>query len=381
MKIPVSLQRCTSYEPGMVREALKNTLEPLGGMSAFVSPGQRVLLKPNLLMGKAPEAAVTTHPEIVKAVALEVMDAGAKVYLGDSQAVGSFASILKKTGIGNVMDDLGIQGVPFRTPKVFSLPEGGVYRSLELAAEAMEYDAMVNLPKLKTHGQMVLTMAVKNLFGTVVGAAKTGWHLKAGNDLNMADLLIDINRIVIPVLNVLDAVTAMEGNGPSGGDQRQVGLLAASPVAMALDQVVASLVGVDPARHPLLHRALEREIEGSETHEVKVLGMNAGEAAVGDFVLPSSVKKVDFELPGYVSGPLKRTLTTYPALDPVTCTACGLCEKICPVSAIRLYENGGGDVDRDLCISCFCCQEMCPEGAIEPVPGRLLKLFKKMGIA
>jgi len=350
-------------------------------MSAFISPGQRVLLKPNLLMGKVPEAAVTTHPEIVRAVAQEVLDAGGSVYLGDSQAVGSLNSILKKTGIGKVMEEMGIESVPFKTPKSFPLPEGGVYRSLDLAAEAMEYDAIINLPKFKTHGQMILTMAVKNLFGTVVGAAKTGWHLKAGNDVRMADLLLDINRVVVPVLNVLDGVVAMEGNGPSAGDPRLVGLLAASPSTLALDQVAASLVGVDPAHHPLIHRALERGITGAEPHHAQVLGLGREEAAVENFVLPTSVKKVDFALPDYLSGPLKRTLTTYPVLDPEICTTCGLCSQICPVCAISLHDNGGGDVDKNLCISCFCCQEMCPEGAIRPVPGNLLRLFKKVGIA
>ncbi len=361
---------------------MHRTLEPLGGMSAFVSQGQRVLLKPNLLSAKPPEAAVTTHPEIIRAIAMEVLDAGARPYLGDSPAVGSLASILKKSGIGQVVDELGIEVVPFKTPKPFSLPEGGVYRSLDLAAEAMEYDAIINLPKFKTHGQLVLTLAVKNLFGTVVGAAKISWHLKAGKDLRMADLLLDINRVVIPVLNVLDGVVAMEGNGPGGaGDPRQMGLLAASPSALAMDQVAASLVGVDSDRYPLLHRARERGMEGSETHQVSILGLSRDEAAVKEFVLPAGTTRVDFALPDFVSGPLKRSLTTYPVLDPEICTTCELCARVCPVNAIRLYENGGGDVDRDLCISCFCCQEMCPDGAIRPVPGRLLRLFKKVGIA
>jgi uncharacterized protein (DUF362 family)/NAD-dependent dihydropyrimidine dehydrogenase PreA subunit len=379
--IPVSLGRCESYEPEVVREALHRTLAPLGGMSAFVSPGQRVLLKPNLLSAKPPKAAVTTHPEIIRAVTLEVREAGGKVSLGDSPGYGSLNSILAKSGIGKVVNELGVEIVPFKTPKAVSLPEGGVYRSLDLAGEALEFDAIINLPKLKTHGQLVLTLAVKNLFGTVVGAAKISWHLKAGNELGMADLLLDINRAVVPVLNIMDGVVAMEGNGPGSGDPKQVGLLAASPSALAIDQVVASLVGVSSDRYPLLHRARERGMEGSKPHQVSILGLSRDEAAVRDFVLPSSVKKVDFALPDFVSGPLKRSLSTYPVLDPGICTTCRICEEVCPVNAISLYEKDGGDVDKGLCISCFCCQEMCPEGAIKPVPGNLLKFFKRLGIA
>jgi uncharacterized protein (DUF362 family)/Pyruvate/2-oxoacid:ferredoxin oxidoreductase delta subunit len=350
-------------------------------MPAFVSPGQRVLLKPNLLSAKPPEAAVTTHPEIVRAVALAVLDAEARPYLGDSPGYGSISSILAKSGIGKIVNELGLEVVPFKTPRAISLPEGGIYRSLDLAGEALEFDAIINLPKLKTHGQLILTLAVKNLFGTVVGASKISWHLKAGNELGMADLLLDINRAVVPVLHVLDGVVAMEGNGPGAGDPRQVSLLSASPSALAMDQVVASLVGVGSDRYPLLHRARERAMEGSEPHQVSILGLNRNEASVKDFVLPASTTKVDFALPDYVSGPLKRSMTAYPVLSPDYCTSCGICEKSCPVDAISLFENGGGDVDRHLCITCFCCQELCPEGAIHPVPGRLLRLFKKVGIA
>jgi len=350
-------------------------------MSAFVSPGQRVLLKPNLLSAKPPEAAVTTHPEIVRAVAMAVLDAGARPSLGDSPGYGSLNSILAKSGIGKIVNELGIEVVPFKTPRAISLPDGGIYHSLDLAGEALEFDAIINLPKLKTHGQLVLTLAVKNLFGTVVGAAKISWHLKAGNELGMADLLLDINRAVVPVLNVLDGVVAMEGNGPGAGDPRQVNLLSASPSALAMDQVVASLVGVGSDRYPLLHRARERAMEGSEPHQVSILGLNRDEAAVKDFVLPASTTRVDFALPDFVSGPLKRSLTAYPVLSPDYCTSCGICEKSCPVDAISLFENGGGDVDRHLCITCFCCQELCPDRAIQPVPGRLLRLFKKVGIA
>ena len=379
--IPVSLVRCPDYEPGRVRRSIREALGSLGGMEALVSPGQKVLLKPNLLQGKPPEKAVTTHPEIVHAVALEIMNAGGSVFLGDSPGSGSLASVLSKSGIARVIERLGIEVVPFGTPTPVSVPEGGVYHSIELAGEVFEFDLVVNLPKLKTHAQMVLTLAVKNLFGTVVGAAKPSWHLKTVDDDHMAELLLDIYRTVAPRLNILDGVLGMEGNGPGSGDPREVGLLAASPSALALDMIVSPLLGVDPAENPVLRRAMGRGLPGSLPEQVRMIGLSPEEASVDNFILPASCTRVDFSLPDFISGPLKRSSSSYPVLDPAVCTTCGICEETCPVSAISLFDGGGGNVDKNRCISCFCCQEMCPEGAIRPVPGRLLKLLRRLGVA
>jgi uncharacterized protein (DUF362 family) len=272
MKIPVVIQKCSDYEPERVREALQRCLAPLGGMAAYVSPGDRVLLKPNLLSGKPPEAAVTTHPEVVRAVALEVMEAGGEVHLGDSPAVRSLAGVLKKTGIMPVVRELGIQMVPFRTPERIPVPDGGVYRSFLLAGEAIRYDLILNLPKFKTHGMMTLTLAVKNMFGTVVGAAKPGWHLQASETTRFADMLLDVWRALPPGLNIMDGITAMEGNGPGSGDPLDLGLLMASPSALAMDAVAGSIAGLGHERHPVLYQARVRDLQGAEIDQIQVLG-------------------------------------------------------------------------------------------------------------
>ena len=382
-RIPVSIQKCTSYEPEIVRNALNKLLAPLGGINSFVTPGSRVLLKPNLLAPKTPEAAVCTHPEIIRAVALQVMDAGGTVFLGDSPAVGSANVVLKRSGIAGPVRELGIEVVPFRTPVSVSVSEGGIHRSILLAREALDFDAVINLPKLKTHGMMTLTLAVKNMFGLVVGAAKAGWHLQANEHVRFADMLLDINRALPPVLNILDGIVAMEGNGPGSGDPRTVGLLAASSSALALDQVIAQVVGVDPERNPVIYRARERDLMGSEPEHVRVVGEPINEVRVHNFVLPKSVSRVDFKLPDWMNRSLRKSLSSFPVLDSQKCTTCEECVNICSTDAITLHDKsiGGGTVDKDKCISCFCCQEVCPEGAIEPVPGRLLRMLRRVGAA
>ncbi|UCF31031.1 MAG: DUF362 domain-containing protein [bacterium] len=380
-RIPVSLAHCRSYDPAEVRSSIRDLLAPLGGMASCVSPGQRVLLKPNLLMGKPPEAAVTTHPEILRAVAAEIREAGGRVFLGDSPGLGSLESVMKRSGVAAVAEEMGVGVVPFQTPRAISVPEGGVYRSLEVAAEALDFDVIINLPKLKTHGQMTLTLAVKNLFGLVVGAAKPGWHLTTGSDLRMADLLLDIYRAIAPDLNILDGVWAMEGNGPGSGHPRPLGLLGASPSALGLDRVIASLLGVGPDRFSLIHRARARGMAEADPDRLEVIGPPSGVFPTKGFRLPASIKKVDFTLPAWLSGSLRHSLSTFPVPDRERCTSCGTCVEICPVDAVAFGGRGRVSVDEELCINCFCCQEMCPEGAIGLAPGRLLRLLRRMGMA
>jgi uncharacterized protein (DUF362 family)/NAD-dependent dihydropyrimidine dehydrogenase PreA subunit len=382
LPITVSITRCPDYHPARVQAALKQCLHSLGGMSAFVSPGDRVLLKPNLLIGKPPDSAVCTHPEIVRAVALAVVEAGGRPFLGDSPALGSLSGVLRKSGIMDVIKDLNVRLVPFRTPVQFPVPDGGVHRSLFLAKEAAEFDLIINLPRFKTHGMMTLTLAVKNMFGAVVGTAKPGWHLQTARQSRFADMLLDLWRALPPRLNVLDGIIAMEGNGPGSGDPFSLGLLLASTSALALDQVAGEIARVPPEKHPLLHRARVRRIAGSEPEHVRVTGVDVGEAARA-FVLPSSVSRVDYRLPVWLNRRLRKSLNTFPDLKQGRCTSCGRCNDVCPVEAITLYDRdqGGGIVNREKCINCFCCQEICPEGAIDLIPGRLLRLLKMVGAA
>lgn len=381
MTIPVSLVRCGNYDPEAVRSAVRAALKPLGGMDAYVRHGQSVLLKPNLLIGKPPETAVTTHPEIVRAVALEVQDAGGEVFVGDSPAFGSIASVLSKNGIGDVAKELGIGIVPFGNPVSVAIPGGTAFKSVEISGDSKKFDVLINLPKLKTHTLMLLTLAVKNLFGAVVGVSKAGWHLRAVDDTRFADLLLDLSRALDPDLNILDGVLAMEGNGPGSGDPRWTRLVAASPSPVALDQVTASVLGVGPEKFMVLARARAQGIDGSLPEHITTFGLPPEEAFIEGFRLPATAKSVDFSIPPFIKGRMRRSLSAYPVLDPEKCVTCGACAEICPVTAISLHGDGGGDVDRSICISCFCCQEICPERAIDPVEGRLLRAMKKLGVA
>ncbi len=240
----VSLHRLTTYEPAAVDRALRAVLAPLGGMSAFVAPGARVVLKPNLLMPSAPERAICTHPEIVRAVARLAREAGAAlVEATDSPGVGTATRCTRRLGLG----DGDLVTVMDAGDGTDVAPPGAPFHRVRLIARLLAADLVINLPKAKTHGQMVMTAAVKNSFGAVVGMEKAQWHFRAGRSPeDFARLLVHVHGVVAPRLSILDAVVGMEGNGPSAGDPRPLGVLVASADAHALDAVLAQIWGLAP---------------------------------------------------------------------------------------------------------------------------------------
>lgn len=214
----VVIARVPAYEADEVLRGMRACLEPLGGMGAFVAPGQRVLLKPNLLTGLAPARAATTHPAIVAAAIFLVREAGGEPVVGDSPGIGDLAGVAKPTGVQRVLDETGTALADFDHEEVYECPDNVIGKRMHLARALGEADVVITLPKLKTHVQMAFTGALKNQFGIVPGVAKGQFHLRLQGIERLAELIIDINRIAKPVLAIMDGVEAMEGEGPNGGE-------------------------------------------------------------------------------------------------------------------------------------------------------------------
>ncbi|HTG82284.1 MAG TPA: DUF362 domain-containing protein, partial [Geobacteraceae bacterium] len=268
----VSIERCPNYEPERVKSALIRLLEPLGGMDAFVTPGERVLLKPNMLSAKDPEKAVTTHPAVLRAAIDLVKRAGGIPLVGDSPGIGDFRKVAARTGLLQVCEETGAALAEFSD--AVEVAGTGLFRRLELARPYLEADRIINLPKLKTHEMMTMTCAVKNLFGAVVGHAKAAWHLKAGADREQfARMLLEIYLLRKPDLTIVDAVTAMEGNGPGSGDPVDVGLLLAGTNAVAVDVVTAELAGIPASLLYVERTARKLGIDGADRTGIKTVGL------------------------------------------------------------------------------------------------------------
>lgn len=370
----VVLEKTPDYSSDAVRNAMVRLLEPLGGMGAFVRPGERVLLKPNMLSAKSPEAAVTTHPAVVRAVIDLVREAGAIPFVGDSPGIGKLPRVAEKCGILQVLAETGTELVEFTESVQVAGP--GLFKRFELAQPYLEADRLINLPKLKTHGMMTMTCAVKNLFGAVVGAGKIAWHLRAGEDRDLfARMLLEMYQIRKPDLNIVDAITAMEGDGPSSGDPRQVGLLIAGANAVSVDVVAAEILRIPKKLLYLERVAAKMELCGVERSTIQVAGCPVNEARVGDFRLPP-ISDVQFGLPRFLSRHIRHYFTAYPFPLPEKCKLCGICRDACPPGAMEI-RNGSLEIDYPRCIRCFCCRELCPEHALGVREGSLLRIIKK----
>ncbi|MBI2399967.1 MAG: DUF362 domain-containing protein [Deltaproteobacteria bacterium] len=371
----VSIKKCGSYEKEAVQKAVADAVSLLGGMDRFVKRGERVLVKPNLLAAKPPEAAVTTHPQVVRAVLALLKDAGAAPVVGDSPGLGSARKAAEKGGILAVCLEMGVELIELKELLIADNPKGRTFKKLEVAREAVECGSIINVPKLKTHAQMHLTMAVKNMFGCVPGKLKPQWHLSAGvQSQSFASMLLDLYLFLSPRLSIMDAVTAMEGNGPGSGDPRHVGLIFAGQSPVALDLTASAVVGASVDDVPLLKAARLMGMSEAEPSNIRVLGEAIEDVRVAGFKFPP-ISSTNFteRLPAFLDRQLRKALTGRPHIKNSQCTLCGICVSVCPA---EVMENTGKiEISYDRCIRCYCCQEMCPEGAISVRDGWLKRLI------
>ena len=376
----VALIPCASYKGADA--AVTAALDLIGADTLF-APGEKILLKPNLLTKAAADGAVTTHPAVFAAVADYLSAHGcSNLAYGDSPGHGQPAAAAEACGIAAAAAARGVRAADFSGGKTVPFPDGRTAKEFILANEMPTFDAIVNICKMKTHMLERITGAQKNLFGCVFGLNKGACHVKFPNAERFACMVADLNLLLRPRLHVMDGVVAMEGNGPQSGTPTPMRVILASTDPVALDTVFAALVYLDPALVPT-------NVIGAK------YGVGEGDPAKIEVVTEDGALTVDEARQKYGNPhfdvyrghadkgeikqlrPFRRLLEQRPKIDAKKCVRCGVCVKSCPVEggALHFAKDGKPPIyDYKKCIRCYCCQEMCPKKAIRNYRNPLTKI-------
>ncbi len=348
-----------AYDAAHLDAAVTAVLAPFGGMRALVSPGARVLLKPNLLNAARPHRAVTTHPAVVAAVARQVLAAGGIVTIGDSPpgAVEGVERVHERSGLRAVADDLGVTLTAFETAGAARRRREGL--EFVIARAVLEADVVISLAKLKTHTLTLLTGAVKNLYGVQPGFAKGTWHTRFPRPADFVEVLLDLVDVLPPAFTLVDAIDCMDGEGPSGGRPLHRGRLVAGPNVLAVEAACAPILDVQPRELPVLRAAAARGALPAVVHVARPAQWHEG---------PQAARRPGYwaarHIPRAAAPVLRQALWVKATIDDAACTRCGACAPICPTGAIVPREGRAPVVEAAACIGCLVCRAVCADAAI-----------------
>lgn len=373
----VAIFPCNDYSVDNLKEALLNILEPFN-FKSMIKPGMKIAIKANLVSCMTPEEAATTHPAVICELVKIILSMGAQVIVGDSPGGMYTAQYLKRvyevTGMTEIEKIGGKLNHNFEVRTVDN-PDGMVLKNFTYTAWLDECDAIIDICKLKTHGMIGMSAAAKNMFGVVPGVTKPEYHYRFPNLTDFSRMIIDLDEYFKPIISICDAVEGMEGNGPTKGTPRHIGLLLASDNPHALDLVCADIIGLETNNIPTLQAALERNLIPDDVTKLNI-NFDYSKFKIDDYNNIAVKSSMLFDK----NNPLTRKilssmLSTKPKLHRSECIGCGKCTKMCPAKAIEINTNKKAIINRSLCIRCFCCQEFCPTGAMKvyrPIVARIL---------
>ncbi|MGI6013203.1 MAG: DUF362 domain-containing protein [Oscillospiraceae bacterium] len=361
----ISIVSCSDYTPITAAAALAAALAPIGGLN-WVMPGMRIGIKVNLLRKAKPESATVTHPVLVTELCRMLVNRGAHPIVGDSPGGpwnGPFVSAIYAASGMKLVETAGGQlNYDFSIREVEN-PRGKMIKRFRYTAWLDDVDAVIDFAKLKTHALTTMTCAVKNFYGLLPGTRKVEFHYRFPKVEDFSNMLLDLNEYIRPKLTLVDAVDAMEGNGPAHGTPRRIGALIAANDPYSADLLCAHLIGLPNASVPTVQAAIARGLCPASVSELKLFG-DPARFAVQDFKnLPPQNSTLFCSSSKLKQTLAKRLFGTHPKVIQQDCTGCGLCTEVCPVGAITVKEKTAS-VDSKQCIRCFCCQELCPSGAV-----------------
>ena len=372
--------KCSDYSAEKVNTALASLLEE-NGLLDFIKEGMTIGIKANLVSFMKPEAAATTHPQVLKTLCRLITTRGAKVIIGDSPGGLYTPAFVNRVYAATGMRELEEDGVSLNgnySQNTADFPEAAVAKTFQYTAWLDECDAVINFCKLKSHGMMGMSAAVKNTFGIIPGTIKPEYHFRYSNPEDFARMIVDLNLYLKPALTICDAVVGMEGNGPTAGTPKDIGLLLASPSPYCLDLLCAHIIGLDTKDIPTIGASIERGLCPDSIQGLEICGEYH---TVEDFKNIEVHNSLLFKGKGGVlhtvmGNTLHSLLSSRPVLKAADCVGCKECYRICPAKAI-VMKNGKPQINRKKCIRCFCCQEFCPKGALKAHRTPIARLLNK----
>ena len=367
----VSVVPCKEYDPAQCEVALRQALAPFGFLEG-IRAGMTVAVKANLVTFMKPEKAATTHPALLCALVRLLKEKGARVIVGDSPG-----GLYTKAFVERVYSATGMKAVEAEGGelnrnfdiKSADFPEAKEAKTFTYTAWLDEADVIVNFCKLKTHGMMAMSGAAKNMFGAVPGTAKPEYHYRFPTPERFSDMILDLDEYFAPKISITDGIVGMEGNGPTAGDPRPIGVLLASDSPHASDLVGAAILGLKSADVPTLQAGIRRGLIPETPDALEVIG-DWRPFIQPDLKRVETVHSLHFNKDAHTffgklsSVIFDKALASRPVLKKDECVGCRECFKICPAKAIEM-KKGKPVIHRKDCIRCFCCQEFCPKGALK----------------
>ena len=386
----ISIVRCKDYDVTAVTTSIQKALSYFGGIEAFIKPCDRVLLKPNLLSDSKPETAIVTHPAIVDAVVKMVRAAGGIPIIADSPGAGiaytpnALKKVYKVAGYDKIApnDDSLLN---FDTTwSLVANPQAKLVKRLEVISPALNCTKIINLPKFKTHTFTIFSGAIKNMFGVVPGFVKPGYHARLQDVDHFSEMLLDVITRIKPTLNIMDAITGIEGDGPGAlGMIRKIGLILVCPDAIFLDAAAVKIAGFDVETIPFLTAAKKRGLLTYPTETIRIFGGELNDFRIPDFQKPKTYDPKGFgfrpSVQKLITPIVKNIFSLKPAVLKSKCIGCANCARGCPMKVIKII-NQKAKINHSDCIRCYCCIEGCPSAAIEAKLPRYTRFLYHTGV-
>ncbi len=368
------------YEKEVLIKSIRKAFE---GFNLSDFSNKRILIKPNLLMATSPEKAVTTHPSVIEAIIEVLKEKKAKeIYIGDTP--GNFSTnmeyLYEITGMKRVSEGTGAKLVNLYKDGIIYISGNNLIDRIPIVKFAKDVDYIINVPKLKTHTFMLMTCVIKNLFGLVPGTNKSKMHAIAINSKNFAEILVDIFKEINPVINIVDGILGMEGEGPSAGTPRKFGKIIIGIDPVAVDTISSLILGYKPEEVYTNVIAYKKGLGEMDIEKIEIIGEEKNKLYNTDVNKVQNLYSFTQRIPKFINIIVpklyQKLLIQYPLIIEEKCIKCRICEKACPNGAISLIENKM-TIDYKKCISCFCCHELCPQKAIEIKKKGLSKILFK----